>query len=111
MPADDPELLDRIHQKARTPLEDLRRRTSEEIHSYPSPIAGCDAQFNHLLEQRTNIAAELQRLAHIGEWRGRGAEYAAMLEAFVSSSAYLDERTKQELRAGLKAAVGALATA
>ncbi|MBY8974584.1 hypothetical protein KHP62_02120 [Rhodobacteraceae bacterium NNCM2] len=23
-----------------------------EIHAYPRPIAGCDAQFNHLLERR-----------------------------------------------------------
>ncbi|MEO0821057.1 MAG: hypothetical protein AAF074_11600 [Pseudomonadota bacterium] len=35
-------------------------RIKAEIHAYPGPIAGCDAQFNHLLDRR---AALLRRLA------------------------------------------------
>lgn len=30
-----------------------------EIHAYPRPIAGCDAQFNHLLERRTALVQAL----------------------------------------------------
>lgn len=30
-----------------------------EIHSYPRPIAGCDAQFNHLLERRLELVQAL----------------------------------------------------
>ncbi|MEM7668799.1 MAG: hypothetical protein AAF317_06550 [Pseudomonadota bacterium] len=26
-----------------------------EIHAYPRPIAGCDAQFNHLLDRRSEL--------------------------------------------------------
>ena len=30
-----------------------------EIAAYPRPIAGCDAQFNALLEERARLAKEL----------------------------------------------------
>ena len=30
-----------------------------EISSYPRPIAGCDAQFNYLLERRDELLAAL----------------------------------------------------
>ena len=34
-------------------------RIKAEIHHYPRPIAGCDAQFNHLLEQRSALERAL----------------------------------------------------
>jgi hypothetical protein len=40
-------------------LEQQRVRIQEEIANYPPPITACDAQFNHLLEQRSRIAREL----------------------------------------------------
>jgi hypothetical protein len=40
-------------------LEQQRVRIQEEIANYPPPITACDAQFNHLLEQRSQIAREL----------------------------------------------------
>ncbi len=46
-------------------LQELQRaRTSllNEIAEYPAPISGCDAQFNHLLSDRTRIALALQAL-------------------------------------------------
>ena len=45
--------------------EDLLKRKAAiqlEINNYPSPIAGCDQQFNHLLEQRANIRKQLKEL-------------------------------------------------
>ena len=45
-----------------TPRAELRR-IADEIRSYPRPIAGCDAQFNHLLERR----AELEHLLRAEE--------------------------------------------
>jgi len=33
-----------------------------EINEYPTPIAGCDAQFNHLLAERTKVDAALRKL-------------------------------------------------
>lgn len=35
---------------------------AREIRSYPGPIAGCDAQFNYLLDLRAALTAELTRL-------------------------------------------------
>ncbi|MEO1201008.1 MAG: hypothetical protein AAFX39_17595 [Pseudomonadota bacterium] len=32
-----------------------------EIKAYPTPIPGCDAQFNHLLERRAEIGRALAR--------------------------------------------------
>ena len=47
-----------------TNTEDLNiklAKVEEEIRSYPSPITGCDAQFNYLLEQRSLLLAELAK--------------------------------------------------
>ncbi len=49
-------------QEARTRLEAERRRIQEEISRYPAPIAGCDEQFNYLLERRSEVRRELARL-------------------------------------------------
>ncbi len=43
-------------------LEAERRRLYEEIKHYPTPIAGCDQQFNYLLEQQARVIAELSRI-------------------------------------------------
>lgn len=47
----------------------LRKRIAElnaEIGAYPAPITGCDAQFNHLLEERARLNAELTRFEKPG---------------------------------------------
>lgn len=43
-------------------LESEKRRLYEEIRSYPTPIAGCDQQFNYLLEQQARVNSELSRV-------------------------------------------------
>lgn len=48
-----------------TALSSLRAaRTSliNEISDYPRPISGCDAQFNHLLSDRTRISDAINAL-------------------------------------------------
>ena len=47
----------------RARLEERRRQLDEEIRGYPTPIPRCDAQFNHLYEERARIIAELEALA------------------------------------------------
>ena len=45
-------------------LRDLERayeRTKRDIRDYPRPIPGCDAQFDHLLEERSRRERELAR--------------------------------------------------
>ena len=39
------------HEDTAIPLKEL----NEEIGNYPSPIAGCDEQFDYLLERRTKL--------------------------------------------------------
>lgn len=39
-----------------------KQRLYQEIRNYPTPIAGCDQQFNYLLEQQAAVVAELRRI-------------------------------------------------
>ena len=43
-------------------LQMARKLVNAEIRAYPSPISGCDAQFNHLLGERQKIAKALNAL-------------------------------------------------
>ena len=43
-------------------LREQKAKIEAEIAAYPRPIAGCDAQFNALLEERARLASELERL-------------------------------------------------
>jgi hypothetical protein len=47
---------------ARIELQLARTRLTKEIAGYPTPIAGCDCQFNYLLAARSKIAAALAAL-------------------------------------------------
>ena len=43
-------------------LEAARKLIETEIRSYPAPVAGCDAQFNHLVGMRGSISEALAAL-------------------------------------------------
>jgi|GEM_PF-4244958 len=43
-------------------LENKRWQINKEIGSYPAPIPACDLQFNHLLEERSQISAKLKMI-------------------------------------------------
>ncbi|MBG6147345.1 MAG: hypothetical protein RIE06_04610 [Roseibium album] len=43
-------------------LETARQLLSDEIRDYPTPVSGCDAQYNHLLSKRTQITKALSVL-------------------------------------------------
>lgn len=47
---------------ARHALRESLQSVSAEISDYPTPISGCDAQFNHLLAQRSQITNALAAL-------------------------------------------------
>ena len=46
----------------RDALDARRKQLDEEIRGYPTPIPRCDAQLNHLYEERARIIAELEVL-------------------------------------------------
>ena len=41
-------------------LRESLARIDAEIRAYPTPIPRCDAQFNHLLEERERLRAFLE---------------------------------------------------
>ena len=47
---------------AQNALKTARRLLEAEIAAYPTPISGCDAQFNHLLAERHRIGDAIQAL-------------------------------------------------
>lgn len=54
--------IETLLRDARTALDTARRAIAEEINRYPTPISGCDAQFNHLLSQRSQVSRALDAL-------------------------------------------------
>lgn len=67
----------------------LKAPIDRQIREYPTPIAGCDAQFNHLLDERRRLARDLNRLDEIEE--KAPAEQRQALEAFVNESSHAGE--------------------
>ncbi len=79
-------------------LEAEKTRIREAIGAYPTPIAGCDQQFNHLLEQRTEVSHELARLDD-AETEGLAAQNPVdVIEAFIRSSNCIDAQAAESIR-------------
>lgn len=57
-------MLDQIDavERARMALLHARDKLDGEIRGYPTPISGCDAQYNHLLAERRRVHAALLAL-------------------------------------------------
>ena len=81
----------------RSHLEGERDRVCGEIRDYPTPIPRCDAQFNHLLEQRDSIARELHHIDSAAAMRDP-ADAARFIRKLVDESSCLSETAKNELR-------------
>mmetsp|Transcript_13337 Transcript_13337/g.21136 ORF Transcript_13337/g.21136 Transcript_13337/m.21136 type:complete len:80 (+) Transcript_13337:1523-1762(+) len=47
---------------ARAELDLAKKILNTEISAYPTPIAGCDVQFNHLLAERQKVQTALDNL-------------------------------------------------
>lgn len=57
-----PESFEECIVVARSELNMARKHLNDDISSYPTPISGCDAQFNYLLAEREKVAAALRKL-------------------------------------------------
>lgn len=53
---------DTLRAEAEAALHRARRALDREIADYPTPIAGCDAQFNHLLAERRRLSGAIAEL-------------------------------------------------
>lgn len=82
-------------------LERVRGKILEEIRSYPPPIAACDQQFNHLLEQRDRISAEIRRLASVRGGTAEGGD-AKVLVDFLGACPWIDDALRIRLTNALK---------
>ncbi len=47
---------------ARAQLKTARDLIQDELRNYPTPVSGCDAQFNHLIGLRGSISEALHAL-------------------------------------------------
>ena len=47
---------------ARAALINAQTELTDEIRNYPTPISGCDAQYNYLLAERRRVHAALRAL-------------------------------------------------
>jgi len=95
-------LVESAWQRISGHLENEKQRIHEEIKTYPRPIPACDVQFNYLLEQRTGISRELDRMREVSEASLKGKDSIQLLEAFIRSSSHLDEEVKQRITFVLK---------
>lgn len=48
--------------RARAALVEAAAELDGEIRAYPTPISGCDAQYNHLLAERRRVRSALAAL-------------------------------------------------
>ncbi len=76
-------------QALRSRLQAEKERIHQEIGSYPTPIAGCDQQFNYLLKQRAQIRREWKRLLEAEKEAQRATNPQAILDEFMRASAFL----------------------
>jgi hypothetical protein len=88
--------------KIRSHLENEKARIYEAIVHYPTPIAGCDQQFNYLLEEQTRIRHELDRLHEASSASITTADSIKLLGEFIRSSSYVNLETEQTIRSYLQ---------
>ena len=48
--------------RARAALTEAAAELDAEIHAYPTPISGCDAQYNHLVAERRRVRRAVDAL-------------------------------------------------
>lgn len=71
--------IERLSHELRHWLTGVRASLADEIRGYPTPIPRCDAQFNHLVEQRGRLSGLLTDLEAALDRRDGGAALRAVL--------------------------------
>jgi chorismate mutase len=89
-------------------LEEEKRRIYHEIRSYPPPIPACDAQFNHLLEERRKISQELAELEHLSNQDFTPEQHIKLIDRFITSSICINNQADPEIRSRLKESLSEL---
>jgi hypothetical protein len=84
--------------RIRAHLENQRARINDQIGRYPTPIAGCDQQFNYLLEQRTGLSAEGRRLNRAENLSLSAEDPVKVLDDFISASRTIEQGVGNAIR-------------
>jgi len=94
--------------RIRAHLENQRDRINDQIGRYPTPIAGCDQQFNYLLEQRAGISAECRRLNAAENQSLSAEDPVKVLDDFIGSSRTIEHGTGSAIRRFLAEALASV---
>ncbi len=99
-----PTLADSSHLRSlgielRDALVRAKRSIDEEIRTYPTPIPRCDAQFNHMYEQRSRLAELLNRLHAALDRRDSAVELLSAMTEFASLHSMDETAEERSLRA------------
>jgi len=87
--------LDRVERH----LEAARAAVKAELAAYPAPITACDAQYNHLSDERRRLTGELARLAAARREIREASDALSSLDAFLAASPHLAPVAGRKIKA------------
>jgi hypothetical protein len=94
--------VESLWKKIKQQLEKERHRIYDEIRNYPAPIPACDAQFNHLLEERRRISQELLELEQLSSQNLTPEQHVKSIATFITSSTFINDETDPEIASCLE---------
>jgi chorismate mutase len=96
--------LESLLNELRDLVQEAKHALDDEIRAYPTPIPRCDAQFNHLYEQRsrlTDVVARINAISAAPDDR----ELMQFLAGFTASAPFTDDASERALRARVRSAL------
>jgi hypothetical protein len=94
----DTDRIDGLSRELQRWLTRVRETLAAEIRSYPTPIPRCDAQFNHLVEQRARLSRLLSDLDAALDRRDGGVESRLVLQQLPDVPLFGDSLDERSLR-------------
>ena len=74
-----------IWDEIRAELAQQKAQVYEQIGNYPTPITGCDQQFNYLLDKQSRILKALARVSEVESQSLIAANPAQVIDDFVQT--------------------------
>lgn len=90
--------LEALCVELRDHLAGVKRSVDAEIRTYPTPIPRCDAQFNHLYDERSRLQRFLVRINAVVGGGASARELVDALAEFAAAPAFSEHRDEQRLR-------------